>query len=113
MKRMIIALTLMLGATAAHGAGPAKVLVLPFDAAGPTEKGWIAKAVQKNLVAELSRLNSVQPVNGAVAAADQDAALKAAGEAGADFVVFGTYQVVESATVRVVDGEVTVAWFVY
>src|SRR3954469_20460942 len=95
MKRMIVALMLVMG-TAAYGAGPAKVLVLPFDAAGPAEKGWIAKAVQKNLLAELSRLNSVQPLNGTVAAADQDAAVKAAGDAGADFVVFGTYQVVES-----------------
>jgi TolB-like protein len=95
MKRLMVALMLVSGSVA-YAAGQAKVAVLPFDAAGPADKGWIAKAVQKNLMAELSRVNSVQPVAGTVSAADQDAALKAATEAGADFVVFGTYQVVEA-----------------
>lgn len=95
MKCVISILTLAWG-VAVYGAPPAKVLVLPFDVAGPTEKPWIAKAVQQNLMAELSRLNSVQPVTGATAAKDQDAALKAAQEAGADFVVQGTYQAVDS-----------------
>jgi TolB-like protein len=106
MKRLAIAaVTLMLG-SAAYAAGPAKVLLLPFEPAGPAEKQWIAKAIQQNLVAELSRVNTVQPVTGDQTAGTLDAAVKAAADAGADYVVFGSYQAVEGdlrVTGQVVD----------
>src|SRR5438046_1422336 len=94
MKRIVISLSLLIGS--AVYAAPAKVLLLPFDSAGPAEKQWVAKALQQNLLAELSRVNSVEPVLGAQVAADLDAALKAAGDAKADYVIFGSYQAVEA-----------------
>ncbi|MEZ0265844.1 MAG: hypothetical protein ACAI43_14030 [Phycisphaerae bacterium] len=82
--------------TAAIAADAPKVLVVPFDGAGPADKAWIAKALQQNLVAELSRVNSVEPVTSGKVLADKAAALNAAKEMGAQFVVFGAYQVVEA-----------------
>jgi TolB-like protein len=73
-----------------------RVLVVPFDGAGPADKAWIAKALQQNLVAELSRVNSVEPVTSDKVPADKPAAVKAAKDAGAQFVVFGAYQVVDA-----------------
>ena len=96
MKRLLTAtLVLMLG-TPALAAAPARVLVLPFDAVGDSAKPWIAKALQQNLSAELSRLSSVQHLTGEHPAADVDAAVKAAADAKADYVVFGSYQTVEN-----------------
>src|SRR5687768_12094738 len=80
--------------SAAFAEAPAKVLLLPFESAGEAEKAWVAKAVQQNLVAELSRVNSVKAVTATDAAKDQEAALKAAQDAKADYVVFGSYQAV-------------------
>jgi TolB-like protein len=86
----------MLGVgTLAHAAAPSKVLLMPFESVGEGEKAWVAKAVQQNLVAELSRVSSVQPVTAGDPARDLDAAVKAAQEAKADYVVFGSYQAVE------------------
>jgi TolB-like protein len=94
MKRLTVALMMLMG-SAVYAAGPAKVLLLPFDSVGPGEKQWIAKALQQNLLAELSRINSVEPVAGDRSAANLDAAVKAAQDAGAEFVVFGSYQSIE------------------
>jgi TolB-like protein len=75
-----------------------KVLVLPFEAVGPEQgqKGWVARALQQNLMAELSRAGSVKPASATAAAGDQEAAIRAGEAAGAKYVVFGTYQSVES-----------------
>jgi TolB-like protein len=94
MKRLVF-LAVMLMGTVAMAAGPAKVLLVPFDSVGPVEKAWVAKALQQNLIAELSRVNSVQTVTSERAVGGMEAALKAAGDAGADYVVFGSYQAVE------------------
>jgi TolB-like protein len=80
--------------TAGLAAQP-KVLLLPFDSIGPAERQWVAKAVQQNLLAELSRINSVQPLVADKIARDQTDALKLAADANADYVVFGSYQSVE------------------
>jgi len=95
-------------AGAALAAEAPKVLVVPFDGAGPADKAWIAKALQQNLVAELSRVNSVEPVTADKVATDKPAALKAARDAGAQFVVFGAYQVVD-ADLRITGQVVEVA----
>ncbi len=84
--------TLFLAAST-QAAAPAKVLVVPFEPVGPADKQWIAKAVQQNLVAELGRINSLQAVTSDKPLPDKPAALKAAADAGADYVVFGTYHV--------------------
>jgi TolB-like protein len=94
MKRLTFIVLILMGTFAWAGA-PAKVLLLPFDSVGPVEKDWVAKALQQNLVAELARVNSVQAVTGERPAGGADAALKAAGEAKADYVVFGSYQSVD------------------
>src|SRR5258706_8998102 len=94
MKRVIF-LSVMLMGTVAMAGGPAKVLLVPFDSVGPVEKEWVAKALQQNLIAELSRVNSVQTVTSDKAVGGLEAALKVAGDAGADYVVFGSYQAVE------------------
>lgn len=95
MKRFVVSLMMLIGSTA-YAAGPAKVLLLPFDSAGPAEKQWIAKALQQNLLAELNRVNSVEPVIGTKVADNLDAALKAAADAKADYVIFGSYQAVDA-----------------
>jgi TolB-like protein len=94
MKPFVLAIVLMLG-TATYAA-PAKVLLLPFEAVGDATKPWVAKAVQQNLVAELSRVNSVTPATVDTGAADLNAALNAADKEKADFVVFGSYQAVDN-----------------
>src|SRR3954468_6883354 len=94
MKRIALLLLMSLGSTLY--AAPAKVLLLPFDSAGPAEKQWVAKALQQNLLAELSRVNSVEPVVCTQVANNLDAALKAAADAKADYVIFGSYQAVDA-----------------
>src|SRR2546423_7418253 len=95
MKHVVAVFAVLLMGNVAQAAGQAKVLLLPFDSVGPAEKQWVAKAVQQNLLAELSRINSVQAVPSDKTATDLETALKAANEAQADFVVFGSYQAVE------------------
>jgi TolB-like protein len=94
MKRLIV-LSLLLMGTFAWAAVPAKVLLIPFDSVGPAEKQWVAKALQQNLLAELSRVNSVQAVTAQRPVSGTDDALKAATAVKADYVVFGSYQSVD------------------
>ena len=96
MSKLIATFVLLTVASASFATAPAKVLLLPFDAVGPADKAWVAKAIQQNLVAELGRVNSVQAVTADQPAADLDAALKVASGAAADFVVFGTFQAVDA-----------------
>jgi TolB-like protein len=93
--RRITFIVLILAGTFAWAGAPARVLLLPFDSVGPVEKDWVAKALQQNLVAELARVNSVQAVTGDRAVGGAEAALKAADEAKADYVVYGSYQAVD------------------
>jgi TolB-like protein len=104
----LAALMMVAWAAGAQEAKPSKALVLPFDSIGPEPKPWIAKALQQNLVAEVSRLRSVEALVGSEAAADQEAALRSARATGARYVIFGAYQVVEAdlrMTGQVVDVE--------
>jgi TolB-like protein len=94
MKRLFAVMMLLMGTTA-YAAAPARVLLLPFESVGDSAKPWIAKAVQQNLVAELSRVSSVTPITGEATAADLNAAVRLGENAKADYVVFGTYQAVE------------------
>ena len=94
MKRLIFLSMLMMGTFVWAGA-PAKVLLIPFNSVGPAEKDWVAKALQQNLVAELSRVNSVQAVTQDANVDGMDNALKAAATANAVFVVFGSYHAVD------------------
>src|SRR5688572_4472570 len=94
-------------ALAQEATRPVKVLVLPFESIGPEPKDWIARALSQNLMAELARVPSVEPVAGAPAT-DQETAVRVAQATGAKFVVFGSYQAVDSdlrITGQVVDVE--------
>jgi TolB-like protein len=79
-----------------------KVLILPMARISGDQTGqqadWIAKAVQQSLVAEVARTTAAQPVAPAAASGviDPEAAVRSAREAGARYVVFGSYQVLES-----------------
>lgn len=95
MKCLILSIA-MVHASAVLAAAPARVLVLPFDSVGPAEKAWVARALQQNLLAELGRVNSVQAISGNAGAPDSEAALKLATTANAHYVVFGTYQAVDT-----------------
>lgn len=107
MKRLFAVILLLMGTTA-YAAAPAKVLTLPFESVGESAKPWIAKAVQQNLQAELSRLSSVTPVAGDTPITDVSAAVRLGEGAHADYVVFGSYQVVE-ADLRITGHVVDVA----
>jgi TolB-like protein len=117
-------LALLVGglAVAAEPAGPAtrpaegwgKVLILPMTRISADQAGqqadWIARAVQQSLVAEVARTTAAQPLAPAKAAAVSDpvGAVLAGREAGARYVVFGSYQVLESdlrITAQVMDVE--------
>jgi TolB-like protein len=94
MNRLFAAIVLLMGTTA-YAAAPARVLTLPFESVGDSPKPWIAKAVQQNLLAELSRLSSVTPVSGDTPVTELSVAVRLGEGAHADFVVFGSYQTVE------------------
>ncbi len=73
------------------------VLVLPFQQTGDTSSfGWIAPAVQEDLLGQIARLGALQPLsaNQPVAGADTAAALQIARSNNANVVIFGGYQIV-------------------
>jgi TolB-like protein len=94
MKSLVALLVLLMGTTA-YAAAPARVLTLPFESVGEAAKPWIAKAVQQNLQAELSRLSSVTTVAGDTPITDVSVAVRLGEGQHVDYVVFGSYQVVE------------------
>lgn len=72
---------------------PGKVLLLPFEAVGPDGPAWIGAAVQQNLLAELSRGTGREVVmSKGPGATDPAKALAAGRQAGAEFVVYGSFQ---------------------
>ena len=105
---LAVIVSTMIGVTAlAQEAKPAKVLILPFESIGPEPKDWIARALSQNLMAELARVPSIEPAAGAPVT-DQETAVRVAQATGAKFVVFGSYQAVDSdlrITGQVVDTE--------
>src|SRR5882724_6441643 len=71
------------------------VLVLPI---APPEGGysWIGRAIQQDIVVDLSQMTharTVAPATAPAIAADADAALRAGRDSAADYVVFGHAQV--------------------
>src|SRR5262245_30671882 len=83
------------GQQAAVLPGEVSVLLLPLSPVGETKMAWVGQAVQQNLLMELSKANSIQPIapkGTGAAIEDVDAAKKAASEVGAGFVMFGSVQ---------------------
>src|SRR5688572_3613615 len=100
MTRILAALlALVFTSTTVAAADAAKVLVAPFnEISDGAKREWVGRAIQQSLVAELSRLPDVSPVNGKPEIGvidDVDEAVRAAGGAGTPYVVFGAYQLVE------------------
>jgi TolB-like protein len=82
--------------TTAPTASVAKVLIVPFKQMGdPSGHAWVGPAIQENLISDATGNPAVQPVslNQPLANMDSADAVKAANDAGASIVVFGSYQV--------------------
>jgi TolB-like protein len=82
--------------TAAPAAPLAKVLIVPFKQVGdPNGRAWVGAAIQENLISDATSNPGVRPLslNQPLANMDSASAVKAANDAGASIVVFGSYQV--------------------
>lgn len=75
------------------------VLLMPFTPLGETrEAEWIGRAVQQSLLSELSRMKGVQPMlpgEGVKGTGDMASVAKVGKAAGAEYVVYGSYQIGE------------------
>lgn len=78
-----------------------QILVLPFaEVSDGGKRDWIGRAMHQSMLAELARLRFVEPLspNGAAATdlpTEPEAAARAGKDAGAAYVVFGSYQIIE------------------
>ena len=93
----VLAVVVVAGAASAGADAPSgdgRVLLLPFLQTGETQEGqWIGKAMQQNMLNELSRAGGLDVmVNEGGGVGDPEQARKAAADRGARFVVFGSYQ---------------------
>jgi TolB-like protein len=81
-------------AVAQVAGGEGRVLVLPFATASGTGSEWMGRAVQQDLLADLTQGTTARVVapSSVPAATDEQGAVKAAREAGASIVVFGQAQ---------------------
>jgi TolB-like protein len=79
---------------AAPPAPSGSILVLPFSSPSTDADGWVGKAVQQDLLTDLTQGTTLQAVGPAsvAPAADADAAIHAARDKGAAFVVYGQAQ---------------------
>lgn len=79
-------------ATTPAPSGP--ILVLPFSSPSGEADGWIGKAVQQDLLTDLTQGTTLQAVGPAsvAPAADAEAALHAARDKGAAYVIYGQSQ---------------------
>ena len=79
-------------ATTPAPSGP--ILVLPFSSPSGDADGWVGKAVQQDLLTDLTQGTTLQAVGPAsvAPAADGDAALHAARDKGAAYVIYGQSQ---------------------
>src|SRR5450755_4548645 len=102
-KLIVLAATIFLGGSVAlaqpttvPSAPVAKVLIVPFKQMGdPASHAWVGAAIQENLISDTTANPATQAVtsNQPLANMDSGDAMKAAKDAGAAIVVFGSYQV--------------------
>ena len=85
-------------AAPAQPAGPAKIIVLPFDTVGgkPTDS-WIARSIQESVLTDLMTFSRSQVVPSHAPAADAAAAADLGHKLGARYVVFGQVHVNDGA----------------
>jgi TolB-like protein len=92
MKRFTCVVIALFLVAAPAGAGErVSVLVLPFDAAS-SDVQWAGKAVQQNLVAELSASRDISAIAGARATTSPEDAASIARPAGAQYAILGGVQ---------------------
>jgi len=84
------------GNAAAPGSESGKILILPFHETASANYAWVGKAIQQDLLADLTRATKAQvdAPSSAAPAQDAAAALDAAKQTGAVLVVYGQYQTV-------------------
>lgn len=98
---VVTVLVLAAGTAAAAAAqeGPQTVVVMPFNALGTSDgTNGIGVGTQQVLLAELGRLNAVHPVAGTAGGpwpVTIESAAKAAKDAGANYVIYGSYHLHE------------------
>jgi TolB-like protein len=96
---LLVVVVGMAGTTWGAEASGGAVLLLPFAAVGETRGAeWIGQAVQQSLLSDLSRVKTLQPLVPGTAmkgAIDLEGARQAGKAAGADYVVYGSYQLGE------------------
>jgi TolB-like protein len=116
MKHLLIALTVLVWGVVSRGAEPAapatqppavaatkaKVLLLPFTPLDAADRpDGIGRGVQQTLSADVSHMRVIEPVTidapPPAAGYDTTSAVKAAKDAGAQYVVYGTYQHADSS----------------
>ena len=102
MKASVLLVVTLLGVVAGTTAaqeGPQTVVIMPFSALGTSDgTNGIGVGTQQVLLAELGRIKSVQAVGGTVAGpwpVTIELATKAAKDAGANFVIYGSYHLHE------------------
>jgi TolB-like protein len=81
-------------ATQPSDGDPVRVLVLPFHETASSNQAWVGKALQQDLVVDMTRATRAQIEGPSAAAPAQDsaAAMDAARQAGASLVVYGQFQ---------------------
>src|SRR5687767_12045352 len=102
MKAFVLLVVTLLGViagTAAAQEGPQAVVVMPFNALGTSDgTNGIGLGTQQVLLAELGRIKSIHAVAGTAAGpwpVTIELATKAAKDAGANFVIYGSYHLHE------------------
>lgn len=78
----------------------AKVLVLPLTGISEgTDRDWIGRAMHQSMLAELARMGFVEPITPKASTepvSTSEAAAQAGRDAGAAYVVYGSYQTIEN-----------------
>jgi TolB-like protein len=116
MRKLLPILFVACSFTSTFAADPPTVLVAPFNETGKADHPWIAAALHRGVMAELSfdgSANPIVPPAGVRLTHEKDAlqaAVDAGKSAGAAYVIVGTYEVapqgliVIGQTIRVPDG---------
>ncbi len=105
---ILIAATGFGAASTQETAPERRVVVFPFERLSPDAAVWIAPAVQKDLLAEVANLPGMTAVPQATPAGSSEQALSAVEKSGADFALFGSYQMIDQQlrfTARLVDAQ--------
>lgn len=91
----IFGVTCFAGATTQPTGQTPQIAVFSFENVGPKDQAWVARAIEENFIAELSRAGTVWPVRAIAKSADQNDVMMTARNSGATYVLTGSYQIVD------------------